>query len=82
MINAARLFALDGHYGSHDPGALIKDGNKYWMFTTGAGIYAAYSEDLFKWTPGPKTVFPIGTWPEWINEAVPGFDGFFWAPLC
>ncbi|MCJ8164819.1 family 43 glycosylhydrolase [Pontibacter sp. E15-1] len=79
---SSRLYALDGNYGSHDPGALIKDGNKYWMFTTGAGIYAAYSEDLITWTPGPQTIFPIGTWPAWINQAVPGFNGDFWAPEC
>lgn len=75
-------FALKGQYQSHDPSALIKDGSKYWMFTTGAGIYAAYSTDLISWTSGPKTVFPIGTWPSWINSAVPGFDGTFWAPDC
>lgn len=75
-----RVAALDGAYGSHDPSTLVKDGNKYWMFTTGAGIYAAYSTDLFRWQSAPKTVFPIGTWPAWINQAVPGFDGTFWAP--
>ncbi|TYZ07448.1 family 43 glycosylhydrolase [Hymenobacter lutimineralis] len=77
---AGRVAALDGAYGSHDPSTLVKDGNKYWMFTTGAGIYAAYSTDLFRWQSAPKTVFPIGTWPTWINQAVPGFDGTFWAP--
>ncbi|WP_460614746.1 family 43 glycosylhydrolase [Hymenobacter seoulensis] len=76
----APVYALDGAIGSHDPSTITKDGNKYWMFTTGAGIYAAYSTDMFHWEPGPKTVFPIGTWPSWINQAVPGFDGTFWAP--
>src|SRR5688572_8159082 len=74
--------ALGGAYQSHDPSALIKDGSRYWMFTTGNGIYAAYSTDLIQWTSGPKTVFPIGTWPSWINSAVPGFGGNFWAPDC
>lgn len=81
-IIAFESVALKGQYQSHDPSALIKDGSKYWMFTTGAGIYAAYSSDLISWTSGPKTVFPIGTWPSWINSAVPGFDGTFWAPDC
>ena len=72
--------ALKGNDNSHDPSAIIKDGNKYWKFTTGHGIYGAYSYDLIHWTAGPKTVFPIGTWPSWINSAVPGFDGHFWAP--
>jgi arabinan endo-1,5-alpha-L-arabinosidase len=82
LVFPARLFALDGNVNSHDPGALIKDGNRYWMFTTGAGIYAAFSDDLIRWNAAPKTVFPIGTWPEWINEVVPGFKGDFWAPEC
>ena len=72
--------ALKGNDNSHDPSAIIKDGNKYWKFTTGNGIYGAYSYDLIHWTAGPRTVFPIGTWPSWINSAVPGFDGHFWAP--
>ncbi|MCI1186703.1 family 43 glycosylhydrolase [Hymenobacter sp. DH14] len=74
--------ALQGSPGSHDPGSIVKEGNKYWMFTTGDGIYAAYSTDLIKWTPGPQTIFPVGTWPAWINTAVPGFAGNFWAPEC
>jgi arabinan endo-1,5-alpha-L-arabinosidase len=76
------VFALKGNDNSHDPSALIKDGSKYWMFTTGKGIYAAYSTDLISWTAGPKTVFPIGTWPSWINSYVPNFAGDFWAPDC
>jgi arabinan endo-1,5-alpha-L-arabinosidase len=75
-------FGLKGNDNSHDPSALIKDGSKYWQFTTGDGIYAAYSNDLILWTAGPKTVFPIGSWPSWINSAVPGFAGTFWAPDC
>jgi arabinan endo-1,5-alpha-L-arabinosidase len=79
---ALSCLALKGNINSHDPSALIKDGSRYWMFTTGNGIYAAYSTDLIQWTSGPKTVFPIGTWPSWINSAVPGFGGNFWAPDC
>ncbi|GAA4055720.1 hypothetical protein GCM10022409_48750 [Hymenobacter glaciei] len=74
--------ALQGSPGAHDPSSLVKEGSKYWMFTTGDGIYAAYSTDLIKWTPGPKTIFPKGTWPAWINAVVPGFAGNFWAPEC
>ena len=59
--------ALQGAPGAHDPSTLVKEGGKYWMFTTGDGIYAAYSTDLIKWTPGPQTIFPKGTWPAWID---------------
>ena len=79
---AARPAAALQGAGSHDPGTIVKEGGKYWMFTTGDGIYAAYSTDLIKWTPGPRTIFPKGTWPAWIDAAVPGFVGNFWAPEC
>jgi arabinan endo-1,5-alpha-L-arabinosidase len=82
LMQPEQAKALGGAYQSHDPSTLIKDGSKYWMFTTGNGIYAAYSTNLFQWTSGPKTVFPIGTWPSWINSYVPGFGGNFWAPDC
>ncbi|GAA4377442.1 family 43 glycosylhydrolase [Hymenobacter koreensis] len=82
LLAARPACALQGASGSHDPSSLIKDGNKYWMFTTGDGIYAAYSTDLINWTPGPQTIFPIGTWPSWINTYVPDFAGTFWAPEC
>jgi arabinan endo-1,5-alpha-L-arabinosidase len=75
-------FAQVGHIGSHDPSTLVKDGNRYWMFTTGDGIYAASSPDLHQWTAARRPIFPIGTWPAWINQAVPGFAGHFWAPDC
>lgn len=76
----AQANGLKGDIGSHDPSALIKDGNKYWQFTTGDGIYSAYSYDLISWTAAPQPVFPFGTWPAWINSVVPDFEGHFWAP--
>lgn len=82
LFSAETSFALKGNDNSHDPSALVKDGSTYWMFTTGQGIYAAYSTDLIRWTSGPRTVFPIGTWPSWINNYVPNFAGDFWAPDC
>ncbi|WP_276500266.1 hypothetical protein [Terrimonas pollutisoli] len=50
-------FALDGSIRSHDPSSLVKDGNKYYQFTTGHGIWASNSTNLFSWTPSPKNVF-------------------------
>jgi len=69
-----------GAVGSHDPSGLVYDGSNFYQFTTGDGIYSAYSPDLINWTSAPNPVFPIGTWPSWINSAVPGFAGTFWAP--
>ncbi|WP_199243501.1 family 43 glycosylhydrolase [Hymenobacter sedentarius] len=74
--------ALQGPIGAHDPSTIVKDGNKYWVFATGQGIYSMYSTDLVKWTPGPRTVFVNNAYPGWINTKVPGFQGNFWAPEC
>jgi hypothetical protein len=84
LLWAQAASAQLGAVGSHDPGSVVKEGSKYWMFTTGDGIYGAYSTDLINWTPGAQTVFPSNpnSWPAWINTIVPGFAGNFWAPEC
>ncbi len=66
---------------SHDPTHMVKDGGRYWIFTTGDGIWNMSSDntDFSGWRP-ESSVFPIGTWPSWINGYVPGFAGNFWAP--
>src|SRR3954468_8101057 len=71
--------ALSGDIVVHDPSTIIKEGNKYWTFSTGDGINAIYSTDLFSWTRG-KPVFESGKWPAWINRYVASFGGGFWAP--
>ena len=79
---AGRAHALQGPIGAHDPSTIVKDGNKYWVFATGQGIYSLYSTDLVKWTPGPRAVFVNNAYPGWINTKVPNFQGNFWAPEC
>jgi arabinan endo-1,5-alpha-L-arabinosidase len=78
---ASPAFSLHNHTGAHDPTAIQKSGNTYWIFTTGNGIYSIYSRDLISWTAG-KTPFTRDIYPAWINDYVPGFDGHFWAPEC
>jgi arabinan endo-1,5-alpha-L-arabinosidase len=75
------LYALHGNTGAHDPTAIQKCGNTYWIFTTGNGISSLYSRDLVSWTSG-RTPFSRNSYPAWINTLVPGFDGHFWAPEC
>lgn len=79
---APRAHALQGAQGVHDPSTIIKEGNKYWVFATGQGIYSMYSTDLVNWTPGPRAVFVNNAYPAWINTKVPSFGGHFWAPEC
>jgi arabinan endo-1,5-alpha-L-arabinosidase len=60
---------------------MVKDGGRYWIFTTGVGIWNMSSDnpDFTTWQVEPL-IFPSGTWPDWINTYVPGFSGNFWAP--
>ncbi|MEJ7684521.1 MAG: hypothetical protein WKG06_43070 [Segetibacter sp.] len=51
---------LSGDILVHDPSTIIKEGNKYWTFTSGDGINAIYSTDLFNWTERQQTCF--STW--------------------
>jgi arabinan endo-1,5-alpha-L-arabinosidase len=70
---------LTGDIFSHDPSGIIKEGNTYWDFHTGDGILSVHSDNLIDWTNG-LPVFTDHFWPSWINTAVPGFTGTFWAP--
>lgn len=69
-----------GDWGAHDPSTIIKDGNRYYLFSTGSGIPNKYSTDLRNWTAGPR-VYPSGP-PAWVTTAVPGYDpgNWSWAP--
>ncbi len=62
----------------HDPSTILKEGAMHWTFGTGDGIISRYSDDLYSWNIG-EPVFPVGTWPSWINS-LGNFDGSFWAP--
>lgn len=67
---------------SHDPSRIIRNTDgRYWVFTTGDGVWAMSSPnaDMSNWR-AENTVFPVGSWPSWINNYVTGFGGFFWAP--
>jgi arabinan endo-1,5-alpha-L-arabinosidase len=67
---------------SHDPSRMIRNTDgRYWIFTTGNGIFTMSSSnpDFTDWR-AENTVFPVGTWPSWINQYVTGFGGTFWAP--
>ncbi len=80
----AHALTLNGTTDIHDPSTIVKDGNTYWTFGTGAGasnfpINALYSTDMVNWTRGPSPV-AANTYPSWIDNKVPGFDGNFWAP--
>lgn len=60
----------------HDP-VLIREGSRYYLFSTGMGISVFSSEDLVTWRHEPP-VFPKA--PEWAVKIIPGFRGHIWAP--
>ena len=70
---------LAGVKNAHDPGALIKDGDTYFNFTTGNGLWYSQSKDLINWSVGTRsTVF--ATPPAWVMAKIPDFKGEYWAP--
>jgi arabinan endo-1,5-alpha-L-arabinosidase len=60
----------------HDP-VMTKEGNTWYVFSTGPGITFYSSIDMKNWRPEGR-VFP--TEPEWAKRVAPGFDGQIWAP--
>jgi arabinan endo-1,5-alpha-L-arabinosidase len=60
----------------HDP-VIMRQGDTYYLFGTGAGIAVHSSKDLKTWQQEPP-VFERA--PEWTFTAVPGFKGRIWAP--
>jgi arabinan endo-1,5-alpha-L-arabinosidase len=77
-IAPASAIELSGLKNAHDPGAIARDGNTYFNFTTGQGIWYSTSTDLQTWSGGPGPVFT--SYPAWIANKIPGFAGDFWAP--
>lgn len=62
--------------GVHDP-VMAKEGNKYYLFSTGPGITFYSSADMVNWKPEGR-IFPGQ--PGWAKKAAPTFDDHIWAP--
>jgi len=60
----------------HDP-ALIKEGDTYYLFSSGPGITFYCSKDMKSWRLGGR-VFPGD--PAWARSVAPLFNGHVWAP--
>ncbi|MGA9779500.1 MAG: arabinan endo-1,5-alpha-L-arabinosidase [Verrucomicrobiia bacterium] len=62
----------------HDPSAIIKCQDEYWIFYTGRGIPSYHSRDMIKWEHGPS-VFTNA--PAWTAQVVPENHWmYYWAP--
>ncbi|WP_102797073.1 arabinan endo-1,5-alpha-L-arabinosidase [Bowmanella denitrificans] len=60
----------------HDP-VMAKEGDTYYVFSTGPGITYYESKDLKHWTLTGR-VFEHE--PSWARRIAPGFNGHLWAP--
>jgi len=81
MAVFSSLAALTGaayaaQVGVHDP-VMAKQGDRYYLFSTGPGITFYSSSDMKTWKPEGR-VFPEG--PAWATKAAPSFNGHVWAP--
>jgi len=69
---------LKGNLNVHDP-VMIKQGNTYYVFSTGRGISVKTSADRINWKNAGR-VFDSTTLPEWYKNDIPAQDGSLWAP--
>jgi arabinan endo-1,5-alpha-L-arabinosidase len=77
VIIARSLFAVQSIQVSiHDP-AMAKEGDTYYLFSSGPGITFYSSKDMKAWRLRGR-VFPGD--PSWAKRVVSGFDGHIWAP--
>lgn len=60
----------------HDP-VMAKEGNTWYVFSTGPGITFYSSTDMQHWRPEGR-VFRDD--PAWAKRVAPGFNGHIWAP--
>ncbi len=68
--------SIAAQVGVHDP-VMAKEGNKYYLFSTGPGITFYSSTDMKTWKPEGR-VFPGE--PAWAKKAAPTFNDHIWAP--
>ena len=67
--------AIQGDLAAHDP-SLIKQGNTYYVFSTGGGIEMRTSHDLVTWMRAGSV---FSTIPSWVTQAVGNITSL-WAP--
>ena len=49
LLLVVRLSALDGDVGMHDPSTIVRDGSRYYVYSTGAGLPVFVSDDGWTW---------------------------------
>lgn len=75
-IAALAIPATAAQVGVHDP-VMAKEGNKYYLFSTGPGITFYSSSDMQNWKPEGRV---FAGEPAWAKKAAPTFNDHIWAP--
>lgn len=75
-IVAGSISAQPTQVDIHDP-AMAKDGNAYYLYSTGPGITFYSSQDRKNWTAHGRI---FQNEPSWARSIVPDFGGHIWAP--
>eukprot|EP01036_Dinobryon_divergens_P006706 gene6706-8899_t len=60
----------------HDP-VMAKEGQSYYLYSTGPGITFYSSPDMVNWKPEGRV---FGGEPSWAKRAAPTFNDHIWAP--
>lgn len=72
------LLQLEGDLRVHDP-VMIKQGDTYYVFSTGSGVSIKASKDMLHWE-NAGSVFSKEELPAWHREDIPDHEGHLWAP--
>ena len=61
----------------HDPSTPIRQGDTWYIFSTGTGVLSRHSQDLKNWSEGEPVFKDL---PAWHCEIIPDHKGYLWAP--
>lgn len=75
LLFACQIHA-DDQVSIHDP-VMAKEGDTYYLFSTGPGITIYNSTDMVNWRRQGRA---FETEPDWASDVAPGFNGHLWAP--
>ena len=61
----------------HDPSTIMRDGDEFWLFSTGRGVVSRRSTNLVNWSAGPPVFAQL---PASVTNFLPAHRGWLWAP--
>ena len=89
LLLVARVWALDGDVGLHDPSTIVRDGSRFYAYATGGGLPVSVSDDGWTWRragnlmssmpegkPGPDVIARGGN-NTWAPDVIKVGDKYF-----